>query len=189
MESRFDKNDVLRFLYDEMAPAEQDKFLTALTEDEELWEEYEAMQSATQLVDQAVLEPSTESIEKIKAAIPAITVDLVLPTVDAKPAAAGISHSIRQAVSALMLFVAVGSVALLMFGWQETESQTIFSEDNSRLQWEAPQIENRIDHLRMNLRNLSEGESIAPVSGNTYQVVNTGHFAPNQNNVVLVNLR
>ena len=66
MEKRFSKEDVLRYLYREMDPGEQEAFLNALTEDEELWEEFETLSEAHEDLKDTELNASETSLAKIR---------------------------------------------------------------------------------------------------------------------------
>ena len=54
MKRKYTKNDVLKYLYGEMDPAEQNVFLDALCTDDELFETFEALKNA--LSDEEILE-------------------------------------------------------------------------------------------------------------------------------------
>ena len=199
MAGKFDKNDVLRFLYEEMAQAEKDEFLTALTEDDNLWNEYESMQSSAGLLDGSELSPSSESINRIQLAAKAIGANAdfaghtqgsvhALPEVPASPIHT--TFRFRQLVSALMIVAATGGLAIMFLGLHKTDEQEIISESNQRLQWESPFIDTQMNLIRSKIRNHSGSrESLTPVSENTYRVIKPNEFANETPDLVLVNLR
>ncbi len=65
MKTKFNDNDILRFLHDEMLEEESTLFLDALTEDENLWERYEYFQLTTDQINTLSFEPSVASVQAV----------------------------------------------------------------------------------------------------------------------------
>jgi hypothetical protein len=69
MKTRFNDNDILRFIYDEMSSTESEAFLDALTHDENLWNRYEQFQDTGDRLQEISLEPSEASLQRIMAVV------------------------------------------------------------------------------------------------------------------------
>lgn len=66
MTKTFDENDILRFIYEEMSPAESDAFVAAMCEDESLMAKYEELLEGKMVAEQLPLyEPSEATYDKI----------------------------------------------------------------------------------------------------------------------------
>ena len=189
MGEKFDKDDVLRFLYNEMEPAEQDKFLLALTSDDELWQTYEELKNIKEGLKTSEFAPSGVScaavMNYVKKPVKSQPAEVVL-------AGANRLYSFQTVTAVLMIVFTTLSIAAVMHTSKATKGETLYSADNERLQWENPHIDYKLDMAKMNLKRLSgERETPVPVYQNTYRVVNTNDFSTNTNNsrnVILLNL-
>ncbi|MDP5172775.1 MAG: hypothetical protein NWR72_21230 [Bacteroidia bacterium] len=65
MKRRFTDDDLLRFLYNEMPPADSDLLMDALVKDEELFERYESFQQAAEQLSEVSYQPSAKSVEAV----------------------------------------------------------------------------------------------------------------------------
>lgn len=65
--NQFSDDHIIRFLYDELSPAESEAFLAALYTDEDLWKRYEELQETAEMAAGLQYEPSEQSIQAIEA--------------------------------------------------------------------------------------------------------------------------
>lgn len=65
MKRIFTDDDLLRFLYNELPPAESNELLDELVKDEALWERFEAFQHTEEQLAAAVATPSEQSVEHV----------------------------------------------------------------------------------------------------------------------------
>ncbi|MFM2375639.1 MAG: hypothetical protein RLZZ165_736, partial [Bacteroidota bacterium] len=65
MRNKFTEDDILRFLYSEMTPQEQDAFLHALAGDEALQERFEALNATQEGLRPVELAPAEASVKRI----------------------------------------------------------------------------------------------------------------------------
>ncbi len=94
--SRYNDEDILRFLYDEMPSEESEAFLTALCSEEGLWERYEMFQEVVEQASGLRFEPSEESMQRIQdvvKATPALPAHALANT-DQAP----VTHASRPAI-------------------------------------------------------------------------------------------
>ena len=189
MGEQFDKDDVLRFLYDEMEPAEQDDFLLALTSDDELWQTFEELKAIKEGLNTSEFTPSGYSCTAV--------MNYVKKPVKPQPVHnLGVGRNnilnLQTVVSAIMIVFTSVSIAIVMHCYNSTQGESLYSADNERLQWENPHLDYKLGMAKMNLRRLSgERETPFPVYQNTYRVVNTNDFSTNSlnpRNIVLLNL-
>ena len=88
-----------------------------------------------------------------------------------------------------MLFT-TASIAWLIFAFHSTENQQLYSEDNSRLQWETNHLDQRLELMRMGLTDLTGNRTIlSQMFGDTYRVKPTDGDHEAVQNVVLVHLK
>lgn len=95
--SRYNDEDILRFLYDEMPSEESEVFLTALCSEEGLWERYEMFQEVVEQASGLRFEPSEESLQRIQdvvKATPAYTPHALADS-DRSPS----THATRQTIT------------------------------------------------------------------------------------------
>ena len=65
MKRKYNSNDILRYIYGEMEPREQDEFLDALCTDDALFKQFEQMQEAQKPLAPVDLEPSKSSVDRV----------------------------------------------------------------------------------------------------------------------------
>ena len=66
MIKQFTPNDLLRYIYQEMAEVEQELLMQALHSDDELMQEYVALLSTMEQMDQIQVQPSERVVKAIK---------------------------------------------------------------------------------------------------------------------------
>lgn len=166
MKKRFTDDDIIRFLYDEMNPAECEAFLASLYTDESLWERYEALQETVGSLTGLQYEPSEQSLDKIRAVAKeeAATPLPAPPAAKRKPLWAYIPKDLPLKAVASLAFLLFMTVAIT--GSFYTLGQRSQLADNSRpqpnsqifhqvdndydpmFQWDDSDLDRQLDELR-----------------------------------------
>lgn len=188
MGKTFDKNDVLRFLYDEMEPIEQDDFLDQLCNDEELWNTYEELKASKEQLEPKVLidDPSVRSIQKV--------LNFARHSVLHSPEPSGVSGHRRVpfhiVLSVIMVICTSLTISLGVYAYNHSSDDTIYTSETTQVQWDISHLDRRIQKVKLNLQNLSGNrETVLPLYHDTYRLVKTADFSPGAANVVLLNLK
>lgn len=194
MKKKFDKNDVLRFLYGELSPTDHDDFVEALCSDDDLFEAYEELKSAQEdLGEPEMMEPSEETLDAIMDYVHTTS----RPSVRERVTAIGISgrkspvFGMAQLVSVVMVCFTVGIIwfSVKLYGGSPSADQATASYSNS-LDWDTQSLTEQLNHARLHLENLDEDRAVPyPVHHNTYRLVNTNLFSPAAKGVVFLNIR
>lgn len=176
MKNRFNEDDVIRFIYDDMEPAEKVAFSAALAEDDALRASYDSFADIHQQLATISFEPSDASIEKVMdfaRHLPPVEADLP----DASPGIIPITPALRGRLRILRMSntaMAAAIVLLLVFGIslalinQSTKITTGGSatgggaisisqqQEEKRLQWEDSAVQKDIDTLRKQLDRVKQ---------------------------------
>lgn len=192
MKKKFDKNDVLKFLYGELSPADHDDFVEALCCDDELFEAFEELKSAQEdLGEPELLEPSEESLDAIMDFVHTTT----RPSVRERVTAIGVSgkksplFGTAQLVSTLMVCFTIGLIwfSVKLYGGQKGPEQAGLATE---LDWDSQSLTDRLERARLHLNNLADDRAVPyPVHHNTYRLVNSNLFTPAAQGVVFLNIR
>lgn len=196
MKKKFDDNDVLKFLYGELSPADHDDFVEALCCDDALFETYEELKSAHddlgEVGEIGLLEPSEDTMDAIMDYVQTTA----RPSVRERVTAIGVSgkkvpvFGMTQLVSALMVCFTLGFVwfSIQMYGTKSHTETTL--NDATGLEWDSSSLSDHLDRARMQLDNLAEDREVPyPVHHNTYRLVNSNLFSPAAKSVILLNIR
>lgn len=192
MKRKYTKNDVLRYIYGEMPPAEHNDFLDAIREDEELFETFEALNAAQEDLSPVELTPSIRSVGAVMsyarhaAGTGRRGHNPFLATGKNK------IMNFHHVVSIVMVFFTCITIALAMYAYQKaatpdnTWSLTPTSNDLIN-----HALDQRLDFARERLQNIMDNrrETVVPVHHDTYRVVPTDIATPTSNEVVLVNIK
>lgn len=172
MKKRFGDNDIIRFLYNEMAPHENEVFLDALTKDEELWDRYEYFQEVGDQLEEVEFEPSAASVANVMAFVKA---DDTKPEPAKKPwlKAQLIPSSVTMGVvMACLMFAFFVNKGTLGNSPAETleattsmkEGPTLVHEvimderyeDTPAFNWEDEGIENQLQSIKQKTQTISQ---------------------------------
>ena len=148
MEKRFTKNDVLRYLYGEMQPVEEKDFLDVLLEDEELWTEFETLKSTQEGLDQALVEPSEKSLQKITAAAHKA---VSRPSVIRKKSLGQRFISLHLVMAVSLVLVTAGSTLAVLYKYQKIREDQMLDPAQARLRWDNPDLDSRMQMVKMNI--------------------------------------
>lgn len=184
MERKFDKDDVLKFIYGELPPEDHESFLAALCTDEELFNTFEELQEAHDGLEVVDLEPSEHSVGKIlqfaRESCRERTGGNLLPNKG--------KFALTHAMSLLMVLLSVLTIGLGVYGLRKTDAPAKVSAD--ALQLEAPSLQRKLNMMQRELHHIrNNNEAILPVYHNTYRLVNTSQFAPTDKNIVFLNIK
>lgn len=192
MKKKFTENDILRFLYGEMSPKEHDAFLDAMYEDEALFEAFEEIKNAQASLETVALTPSNKSVDRIMGyAKRAVKADRPRRKRIAY-AGNGSLFAFNQMVSIVMVVFTCVTIGIALFVYNNSSK-----DENS---WKmTPTHQELIDHeldarlqvAKQRLQNMIENktEAIVPVHHNTYRVVTSDLFVPQQQNVVFLQVK
>jgi hypothetical protein len=192
---KYTKNDVLKFLYGEMSPTEQDGFLDALVQDEELFSAFEAMKKASEELEPVKMEPSEGSIDRVMgyarraAREPRRAIrSRSAFTLPGTPKMAGF-HQLLSVVMVICTFLTVGVAMVVYRKVAEPENKWGMTENHG--QFQNVSLDRRLDFIRYQLTNIIDDkhEAVLPVHHNTYRLINTDLLAPEPQQVILLNIR
>lgn len=192
MKRKFDKDDVLKFLYGELDPSDTDAFMDALVTDEELFGAFEELKEIQEELDEVELDPSQASIDAVMKEVHTPTPELVPAGVldtDFSPRPKSPGKGIRQLVSVFMIVFSVFTIVFAVRSYQSENQPAISNLQDAIFQWDDSQLTDHLEHARMHLNNIQgDREAIFPVHHNTYRLVNTSIFSPAAKSVVLLNI-
>lgn len=192
MGRKFSNEDAIRFLYGEMDAAEQEAFLDALIEDEELFGEVEALKNAKQTLSPLELSPSKASTDRILYHARKATRD------NSRKATRFVSTGRERVINfhhlvsvAMVLFTCV-MVGAAMFAYQKaTNPDSKWEMTDTKVEFEDAALDDRLDFARQRLQAIIDDrkETVVPVHHDTYRLVNTDLFAPEDRSVVFLNIK
>ncbi len=168
MKRRFSDDDLLRFLYNEMPPADSERLMDALVRDEALLKRYESFQQIAENFSDLRYEPSQKSTEAIMAYVsstPSIVLDEPdestgpwqrLKMASGKHVVIGLNSLVLFGVG-LFLLIAVGTSAL---PWKQAsqdvsvasapaEAEMNLSWEDDNLEAELTRIQRSVERIRM----------------------------------------
>jgi hypothetical protein len=192
MERKYSSDDVLRFLYGEMSPDEQSSFMDALVEDEALFEELERLKSAQQSLVKIDLQPSQRASERV----------LQIARRAAKEQRRRAPKFISTGKERIMNFHHLVSVAMILFTCATVGAAVIayqraadpkskWKMTETRGHWEDRDLDDRLNFAKERLNGIlgDRKEAVVNVHHDTYRLVNTDLFTPDDQSVVLLNIK
>ncbi len=167
MKRKFSDDDLLRFLYNEMHPADSEQLMEALVKDEELLERYESFQQIAEQVGEINLQPSQQSLDKVMAFVHESGSPVLLdypveePTGwqrfkmnSGKSVVVGLNSLILFGVG-IFLLVAVGTSSLPWHQQHEHAVASVESPDLSLdLSWDDPEIRQELQEIEKSVQRL-----------------------------------
>lgn len=185
---RFDKNDVLKFLYGEMPPGEEQAFIEALSSDEELFELFSELKDGQDELVTAEVEPSDHSLDKVmQFASRSVTERRERRSFLRRGAR---FFTLNQAMSLSMFLLAILTVGIAFKGYEKVLAGPAMPEPVVSFDWEGSEIQSNLEDTRRKIDFiLYDREAPAPLHNHTYRMVKTGAFAPEGQKVSLINLK
>jgi anti-sigma-K factor RskA len=187
---KYDKDDVLKYVYGELPPGEEADFVEAMCADQELFAWYEEIRNLHRDLEEAK-EEIHEELEPSEFVVLQV-LNYARNTSTASALSKGPSSSAKRFRFQLAGMAMVATTALFVtftvFIYQSSlvKKQTIL---NSSLQWDVTDLDQRIQMARLNAGNIhGDREVIMPVYSNTYRLIRTDDFAPVIQNVVLLSI-
>jgi hypothetical protein len=192
MKKKFTENDVLRFMYGEMSPAEHDAFLDALYDDEALFEKFEELKAAQAGLQQVELAPSEASVSRVIKYAKRAARDRRPKRPKLAYNGNGSMFAFNHVVSIVMVVftvITIGIATLVYSKSSKPENNWTMTPSHEELM--DTDLDNRLDLARERLHNIIDNkrETIVPVHHDTYRVVTSNLFAPNDENVVLLHVK
>lgn len=190
MNIKFTENDVLRYIYGEMEPVEQDLFLDALVTDEKLLEAFEVMQMAQEELEPVQLAPSESSVNRVmryasRAAQAPQRREHNLFFFNGKDKVMNFHHL----VSVVMVFFTCITITTVMYMYNKAATpENNWGLTSQALDFENHSLDQRLDFARYRLMDLNH-EVPLPMHHDTYRLVNADLFAPLEQNVVFVTIK
>lgn len=191
MRRKYGKNDILKFIYGEMSPAEHDDFLDALCTDDELFEAYEALKSGQDQLPRIDLAPSETSVDRVMHFAHAAAARR-------KPPATALAFGKNKAlnyhhlVSVLMVFFTCFTIGIAMYLYnRDNTPQSNWSNSQDVMQFDNQSLDQRLDFARQRLESIIDDQRPAPMRlyHNTYRLVNTDLTGATSQGVVLLNIK
>lgn len=192
MKKRFTENDILRFLYGEMAPAEHDAFLDAMYEDEALFEAFEEMKHAHATLQPVALSPSEKSLDRVMGYAKRAVKDGRPRRKRLAYAGNGSLFAFNQMVSIVMIVFTCVTVGIATFVYQKAAKQeNSWKMTPTHHQLIDKDLDDRLDIAKQRLQNMIDNkqEALVPVHHNTYRVVTSDLFVPQDQNVVFLQVK
>lgn len=173
-----------------MDPGEEQAFLVALTEDENLWASYIELQETVDGLEETSYDPSQLSCSRVMQFVHQQDEEMLAEAIT-EPTRKKLKY--QFAASIAMIFLTFITIGAGLHGYKASHKEVVLPPDIPQLQWENSMLTKRFERARMNLNNLNgERESVLPVYRNTYKVVNTSTFPSPTNipsQIVLLDLR
>ncbi|MEM6270806.1 MAG: hypothetical protein AAF998_15300 [Bacteroidota bacterium] len=193
--SKYTKNDVLKFLYGEMSPAEQDGFLDALCTDEELFSAFEAMKKAADDLEPVEMAPSEGSVDRVMHFARSAARDRRRNPATRSPFSIhknpklSAFHQMVSLVMVICTFLTVGLATVVYRKAAEPENNWGMTETHD--QFENVSLDNRLQFIRHQLDDIMDDshEAVMPVHHNTYRLVNTDLFSTEPQPVIFLNIK
>ena len=185
MEKKFTKNDVLRYLYNEMEVAEEQLFMEALLRDEDLWQEFELLKESQESLGETMTEPSPETMAKVRLAVrKAARKNKSARTVTAR------LFSIPFVLATTTVLFCAGITLFGLYNYQKISGEQVVNSNQTRLRWDDPILDQRMQNVRFGIQNMGGARNIpVPFIHNTYRLINVNQSSPCGQNVVLLNLK
>ena len=192
MKKKFTENDILRFLYGEMSPKEHDAFLDAMYEDEALFEAFEEMKHAQASLQEVTLAPSEKSMERVMRYAKRAARDDRPRRKRLAYAGNGSLFGFNQMVSIVMVVFTVATIGIALFIYQKSSKPSnSWKMTETHQDLLNPALDARLDMAKKRLQNMldNKSEAIVPVHHNTYRVVTSDLFVPQDQNVVFLQVK
>ncbi|MDX1906157.1 MAG: hypothetical protein SF053_03925 [Bacteroidia bacterium] len=166
MKKQFTDEAIVRYLYDEMEPAEHDAFVEALCTDEQLWQRYELLQETVAALGQVQYEPSEVSLQAIRTYVRHSAPDQTGPIQAVKTRSGFFRmhlNSIMLLTTSLLLMVAVWSWYLPEPAFPATVSApaAALPDAQNPYAWEDPDLEATIQYVQKQVTVLKNQQSPA----------------------------
>jgi len=166
MKRRFSDDDLLRFLYNEMPPADSERLMDALVRDESLWQRYESFQQTAESLSEVKFEPSQRAVDAVMSYVNE-TPSVVLEDPEEDPSAwqrikMASGKSVVLGLNSLVLFgvglfllIAVGTSAL---PWHKSQAESAVAsapiEREVDLSWEDDNLEAELTRIQRGVERL-----------------------------------
>jgi hypothetical protein len=192
MKKKFTENDVLRFMYGEMAPAEHDAFLDALYEDESLFENFEELKAAQTGLQPVDLTPSEASVTRVmryaKRAVRERRPKRTKLAYNGNGSMFAFNHVVTI-VMVVLTCITIGVATIVYSKASHTENSWSMTPTSESLM--DADLDSRLEMARQRLDNMMNDrrETLAPMHHDTYRVVTSDLFAPQDENVVLLHVK
>jgi uncharacterized radical SAM superfamily Fe-S cluster-containing enzyme len=192
MKKKFTDNDVLRFLYGEMSPSEHDAFLDAMYEDEELFEKFEELKAAQASLQIVELTPSEKSVSRVMSYAKRAVRNPRAKRSKLAYNGSGSMFAFNQIVTIVMIVLTILTVGVATFVYSKaSKPENSWTMTPTHEEFLDHELDDRLDLARERLNNIldSKRETLVPVHHDTYRVVTSDLFAPQDENVVLLHVK
>ncbi len=192
MKKKFTENDILRFMYGEMSPAEHDSFLDALYEDEGLFAKFEELKSAQSDLHPITLTPSEASVTRVMSYAKRATREKRPKRPKLAYSGNGSMFAFNHILSIVMVVFTCVTVGVATFVYSKTnKSESNWTMTPTHEDLLDSGLDNRLDLARERLDNIigNKRETIVPMHHDTYRVVTSDLFVPKDGNVVLLHVQ
>ncbi|HHG84745.1 MAG TPA: hypothetical protein ENJ82_08340 [Bacteroidetes bacterium] len=193
---KYAKNDVLKYLYGEMPPEEQDDFLDALCSDEELFATYDTLKKASEGLTEVNLNPSENSVNRVMGyARHAAQNPRNKTRRNNRPFTSTGKEKVlnfHHLISVVMVFCTFLTIGIAMFVYQRTaQPQNTWGMTESYVEFENVSLDRRLDFIRNQITDIMEdkGGAIMPVHHDTYRLVNTDLTSSKTQGIVFLNIK
>lgn len=193
MKGKYTKNDVLKYLYGEMDPAEHHDFLEALCTDEDLFETFEAVKEAHDDLGTVDLQPSDASVDRVMHYARSSARTSRPPQNPFLITGKNRLLNYHHMVSVVMVFFTCITAAVAMYLYDKSSVQeNSYGMTEAYDKFENVSLDERLDLIENRLQNMLDNtnETVIPVHHDTYRIVDTDLRSPNSNKgVVFLNIK
>lgn len=192
MKKKFTENDVLRFMYGEMSPAEHDAFLDALYDDEALFEKFEELKAAQAGLQPVALTPSETSVSRVMRYAKRAVRDRRPKRNRLAYNGNGSMFAFSHIVSIVMVVFTCITIGIATFVYsKESKQESNWAMTPTHEELIDSDLDNRLDLARERLENIldSNRKIFVPLHHNTYREVTSDLFSPKDENVVLLHVK
>jgi uncharacterized radical SAM superfamily Fe-S cluster-containing enzyme len=192
MKKKFTDNDVLRFLYGELSPSEHDAFLDAMYEDEELFEKFEELKAAQASLQSVELTPSEKSVSRVMSYAKRAVRNPRAKRAKLAYNGSGSMFAFNQIVTIVMIVLTIVTVGVATVVYSKaSKPENSWTMTPTHEEFLDHALDDRLDLARERLNNIldSKRETLVPVHHDTYRVVTSDLFAPQDGNVVLLHVK
>lgn len=192
MKKKFSENDILRFMYGEMAPAEHDAFLDALCEDEALIERFEELKAAQAGLQPVELAPSEQSVSRVMQYAKRAARSPKARRNRLAYSGGASMFAFNQIVSVVMIVLTCVTVGIATYVYSRaSKPDNAWSMTPTHQDLIDTELDNRLDLARERLDNMMcpDRKTIVPMHHDTYREVTSDMFVPKDENVVILHVQ
>lgn len=192
MKQKFSSEDIVRFLYGDMEAPEREQFLDSMLEDEALFEEFEAMQSAHAALAPVSLAPSKAAHDRVMNVAKRAAKEQRRNQPSFLSTGRERIINFHHLVSVVMVLLTCLTAAGAMYAYKvSAQPKNTWEMTETKVELFDHSLDQRLEFARHRLEGILEDreDAFVPVHHDTYRLVNTNLFAPADQEVIFLNIK